>query len=251
MNVHRRDTLIESIVFLGFFIFVLLICSGCNSILPTPEPVYVTIPANTNYSPIIAWEIAKTVNDPLVPTPIPLPTPVNIKVGDDCPSPCENGWTFGDGASKQKCWKCKGDGIVHEGDPILIHGEEPPVDETKFSLIVPVEIDPEPIIKKMPVLPKLNKLIPQKSNTQVVAKPEFYTLYSIVVDGIPYYMRDGDKEFVNRTVGRKIPYINVAPISTVSAISINRGSIIMTYPVKRQQYKVERNYDQSRTPAKP
>lgn len=76
-----------------------------SSVSPTPIP-----------SPVIP---SPTPAPNPVPTPIPLPNPTPIlKPGDDCPN-CEKGWLSTDSVVKERCWKCKGDGIVDEGDPIL------------------------------------------------------------------------------------------------------------------------------------
>lgn len=99
-------------------ISVVLACiGGCNFPSPIAPKVY-RIPPNTSYSPIMAWEIGKVKDKENGPVPDPTPSP-KVKVGDDCPPPCEGGWTFGDGANKQVCWRCKGDGKADEGDPIL------------------------------------------------------------------------------------------------------------------------------------
>lgn len=57
------------------------------------------------------------------PTPVPTPTPAPYKVGDKCPN-CDKGWLTTDSVVKEKCWKCKGDGIINDGDPILSGGTE-------------------------------------------------------------------------------------------------------------------------------
>ena len=72
--------------------------------------------SSTNPSPIPSPVIPSPTPTPN-PVPIPSPTPT-IKPGDDCPN-CEKGWLSTDSVAKERCWKCKGDGIANEGDPIL------------------------------------------------------------------------------------------------------------------------------------
>ena len=70
---------------------------------------------------ILANEIAKEelgIGVTPNPEPIPGPSPSPYKIGDDCPF-CVGGWIAADGSVRVACWKCEGDGIINEGDPIL------------------------------------------------------------------------------------------------------------------------------------
>lgn len=79
--------------------------ANSESVTPIPAPNPLPIPTPPN------------------PTPVPTPTPSPYKVGDKCPN-CDKGWLTTDSVVKEKCWKCKGDGIINDGDPILSGGTE-------------------------------------------------------------------------------------------------------------------------------
>jgi hypothetical protein len=207
---------------MSFLILFLLIfgISGCNTPfipVPEPDPIRVTIPANTDYKTIMYWEIAKICDVPLPgpkpkpnPDPKPEPKPDGVSIGDDCPAPCEGGWTFGDGTHKQVCWKCNGDGRVDEGDPILT-GES-----TQTPTLAP--------------LPEIQMIAPIEI---IVAKAMEKTIYSIEKDGL-ICIWDADKNVFVCPDGEEIEVEGVSDISATEEITINYGEYFRRFPVLKK-----------------
>jgi hypothetical protein len=198
---------------------------GCNTpFIPTPkpEPLYVTIPANTDYKSIMSWEIGKLHGNSPTPIPTPNPTPIpspdgKIKVGDDCPAPCEDGYTFGDGANPQVCWKCNGDGRADEGDPIL-----DPVNQTTAPTLAP--------------LPEIKMIAPITIHVekQPVAQGEISSVYYVEKDGNLYIWNDSTRTFDSED--RTIHLDSDKPIEEVEEITINYGDYFRRFPVEKKTY---------------
>lgn len=100
-----------------------------------------------------------------VPSPIPSPSPSPYKIGDKCPN-CDKGWLSTDSVVRKKCWKCKGDGIINDGDPILTGATE---EESKNDKEERKEITPDTETKSNDgtgekSLPPRNKLNPNSKD---------------------------------------------------------------------------------------
>ena len=98
-----------------------LLVVGCD--LPTHLfKQVITVIADQDYSTIPAYHIGKLiVFREMTPTPDPAP---DIKIGDTCPHCKGTGREPGDGTVNIPCGQCKGDGVVDEGDPILVDTED-------------------------------------------------------------------------------------------------------------------------------
>ena len=84
----------------------------------------ITVIADQDYSTIPAYHTGKLiVFRELVPIPDLVP---NVKIGDTCPHCKGTGREPGDGTIDISCGQCNGDGVVDEGDPIIVDTEEMP-----------------------------------------------------------------------------------------------------------------------------
>ena len=103
---------------------------GCNDTPKPPIPI-VQVPAETDYTSYLSWEIALSLGDSLNPKPSPSPNPpvpVDIKIGDTCPKCLGSGKLDGDhdGRIDSECRACGADGKIDKGDPILGVGDKGP-----------------------------------------------------------------------------------------------------------------------------
>jgi hypothetical protein len=240
------------ICFIVLIIFLCLI--GCNTpFIPTPkpEPIQVRIPAQTDYKPILAWEIAKNVDVPVprpnpkptpnpTPRPEPSPTPIpdgGLKPGDDCPAPCEGGWEVHGDGHKTVCWKCNGDGRVDEGDPILSgssSSEKERVEEFKGNEgLVP---ETQSKLPTLAPLPEIRMIAPITIHVQKgVAEASGETVYSIEKDGMTCTWNEDKKCFVCPD-GEEIEVQNLDDISKVKEITINYGDYFRRFSVREHSH---------------
>lgn len=189
---------------------------GCNAPIFQPEVLKVTITPYTNYSHILEWQLAMEKKDAL-PTPDnnpnPGPTP-SVKVGDTCPV-CDGRGKSGDGINP--CDPCKGDGKVHEGDPILLPTETPTKEEEKVpgkgeittlppvEKLIPETLTPAPKenIIPAPTAPKEEPTTPKVEKTYTYLEE-----YSVYWNGRNYYWDDAKRAFVNQ-LGNSISFASM------------------------------------------
>lgn len=163
----------------ALFAFPLILLSplGCGGLSPfQPEPLKVTATPYTNYSHVLEWSIATVTVPELKPTPTPGPSPSpSVKVGDKC-TVC-----YGTGKSGDRinpCDPCKGDGIVNEGDPILLPSQVTlPTFGDLIKTLEPVIKDLE--AKLQPLPPKEEVKIPEEKVDQsklIPAPPDLQPL---------------------------------------------------------------------------
>jgi hypothetical protein len=228
MDRKRGDLMItytkRDLVFILGLVLIAFGLSGCDTILP-PKPIHVTIPAQTDYSSVIAWEIGKHVDHSITPDilPNPGPTPDGVKVGDTCPT-CEGRGKSGDGI--QPCYACKGDGRVDNGDPILTSED------------VPVRI--QPTLAPKPLEPRITEPI-----EILVAKYKNVTVYSILVNGVTWTYDEEVSCFVNQLTGDLIPFSpGMIPLAKSQYVVLSNGS---RYPIIRKNLMVRSDDVDSRT----